>query len=49
MKEKHVLKPIEKEVHRLHLAGKAPDTIAIRVGMKMSKILSILNMTPGKP
>ena len=45
MKEKHTLTPIEKEIHRLHQAGKAPDTIAIRIGMKMSKILSILNMS----
>ena len=44
MKEKHALRPIEKEIIRLHQAGKAPDTIAIRVGMKMSKILSILNL-----
>ena len=44
MKEKHTLKPIEKEIHRLHQAGKAPDMISIRIGMKMSKVLSILNM-----
>jgi hypothetical protein len=44
MKEKHALRPIEKEVIRLHQAGKSPDVIAIRVGMKMSKILAILNM-----
>jgi hypothetical protein len=44
MKQKHPLKPIEKEILRLHQAGKAPDMIAIRIGMKMSKVLSILNM-----
>jgi hypothetical protein len=44
MKEKHALRPIEKEVIRLHQAGKSTDVIAIRVGMKMSKILAILNM-----
>ncbi len=42
MKEK--LTPIEKEIHRLHQAGKAPDRIAIRIGMKMSKVMTILNM-----
>ena len=44
MKNKPVLRPIEKEVHRLHQAGKSPDMIAIRVGMKISKILTILNL-----
>lgn len=46
MKDKP-LRPIEKEIHRLHQAGKSPDMIAIRIGMKMSKILSILNMPTG--
>lgn len=48
MKEKHALRPIEKEVIRLHQAGKSPDVIAIRVGMKMSKILTILSMPLNK-
>ncbi len=48
MKEKHALRPIEKEVIRLHQAGKSPDVIAIRVGMKMSKILALLNMPLGR-
>lgn len=43
-KNKPILKPIEKEVHRLHEAGKSPDMIAIRIGMKMSRVLSILNL-----
>lgn len=47
MKDKPALRPIEKEIHRLHQAGKSPDMIAIRIGMKMSKILSILNMPTG--
>lgn len=34
--------PIEKEVQRLHARGKAPDIIAIRLGMKMSKVLSVI-------
>ncbi len=46
MKTKSPLKPIEKEVLRLHEAGKAPDTIAIRIGMKLSKVLSILQHAP---
>lgn len=46
MKEKPItFKPIEKEILRLHQAGKSPDLIAIRTGLKMSKVLSILNMT----
>jgi hypothetical protein len=49
MRDKPVLKPIEKEVHRLHQAGKSPDTIAIRIGMKMSRVLSILNPTAVNP
>jgi hypothetical protein len=34
--------PIEREVQRLHARGKAPDIIAIRLGMKMSKVLSVI-------
>lgn len=46
MKEKPITyKPIEKEILRLHQAGKSPDLIAIRTGLKMSKVLSILNMS----
>jgi hypothetical protein len=44
MKNKPVMRPIEREVLRLHQAGKAPDMIAIRTGMKISKILTILNL-----
>lgn len=38
----HRLTPSEKEVKRLHASGKSPDIIAIRLGMKLSKVLSIL-------
>jgi hypothetical protein len=34
--------PLEKEVKRLHSCGKAPEIIAIRLGIKMSKILPII-------
>jgi len=34
--------PIEREVHRLHARGKTPDIIAIRLGMKMSRVLAVL-------
>lgn len=38
----HRTTPSEKEVKRLHANGKAPDIIAIRLGMKISKVLSII-------
>jgi hypothetical protein len=34
--------PIEREVHRLHARGKAPDIIAIRLRMKLSRVLSVI-------
>jgi DNA-binding CsgD family transcriptional regulator len=37
-----VLSPLEKEVKRLHAIGKAPDIIALRLGVKISKILMIM-------
>lgn len=36
------LTPSEKEVKRLHASGKSPEIIAIRLGMKVSKVLSII-------
>jgi DNA-binding CsgD family transcriptional regulator len=36
------LSPLQREVNRLHASGKAPDTIAIRLGVKMSKVLALL-------
>ncbi len=38
--------PREKEVWRLSSHGKAPEIIAIRLGMKLSKVLLILAMLP---
>ncbi len=34
--------PFEREVRRLHAIGKSPDIIAIRMGVKMSRILTLL-------
>jgi DNA-binding CsgD family transcriptional regulator len=34
--------PTEREVQRLHARGKAPDIIAIRLGMKISRVLSVI-------
>ena len=34
--------PFEKEVKRLHAIGKAPDIIAIRLGVKLSKVLMLI-------
>lgn len=38
----HKTTPAEKEVKRLHAIGKAPDIIAIRLRMKMSRVLAII-------
>jgi len=48
MKE-HTLTPREKEIQRLHAKGKTPDMIAIRLGMKISKVLLVLSMMPKPP
>ena len=45
MKTKHpsgALSPLEKEVLRLHTNGKAPDIIAIRLGVKLSRVLALV-------
>jgi hypothetical protein len=34
--------PLQKEVNRLHANGKAPDMIAIRLGIKISKVLALI-------
>lgn len=36
------LSPLQKEVNRLHTSGKAPDMIAIRLGIKLSKVLALI-------
>ena len=46
MKTKNAPTPLEKEVHRLHARGKTPDLIAIRLGVKMSKVLLLLDAMP---
>jgi DNA-binding CsgD family transcriptional regulator len=33
--------PLEKEVMRLHAVGKPADIIAIRLGLKMSRVIAI--------
>jgi len=38
--------PREKEVQILFARGKAADIIAIRLGMKMSKVLALLEVMP---
>lgn len=35
------ISPLEKEVMRLHAVGKSSDIIAIRLGVKMSRVLAI--------
>lgn len=48
MKE-HAPTPREKEIQRLHAKGKSPEMIAIRLGMKISKVLLVLSMVPKPP
>ncbi|WP_422323399.1 helix-turn-helix transcriptional regulator [Prosthecobacter sp.] len=45
-KEKDSLTPKEKEIQTLFARGKSPETIAIRMGMKISKVLMVLAMVP---
>ncbi len=40
------LTPKEREIHTLFARGKSPETIAIRMGMKMSKVLSVIALVP---
>lgn len=40
------LTPREKEVQSLFARGKAPEIIAIRLGMKISKVLLVIAMMP---
>lgn len=48
MKE-HAPTPREKEIQRLFERGKSPDMIAIRLGMKISKVLLALSMVAKPP
>lgn len=34
--------PFEREVKRLHAIGKSPDIIAIRLGAKLSRVLTLI-------
>jgi len=43
---KTTLTPREKEVHTLSARGKTPDMIAIRLNMKVSKVLTMLAIMP---
>lgn len=45
----HALTPREKEIQRLHAKGKTPEMIAIRLGMKISKVLLALSILPKAP
>ncbi len=45
-KEKDSLTPKEKEIQSLFARGKSPETIAIRLGMKISKVLMVIAMVP---
>ncbi len=44
MTNKPPLTPQQKEIQTLHARGKTPETIAIRMGMKVSKVLTIIAM-----
>jgi len=46
MTTKTNLTPKEKEVHLLSSRGKTPDMIAIRLNIKVSKVLSMLDLIP---
>lgn len=46
MTDKPNLTPKEKEIQSLFARGKTPDTIAIRLGMKMSKVLMVISLIP---
>jgi DNA-binding CsgD family transcriptional regulator len=46
MANKSILTPRDKEIQSLFSRGKAPDIIAIRLGMKISKVLLVIAMMP---
>ena len=46
MTNKPNLTPKEKEIQSLFARGKTPETIAIRMGMKMSKVLMVIALVP---
>ena len=46
MTPKPNLTPREKEIQSLFARGKSPETIAIRMGMKVSKVMMVIAMLP---
>lgn len=46
MTAKITLTPREKEVQTLYARGKSPELIAIRLNMKVSKVLTMLAVVP---
>jgi DNA-binding CsgD family transcriptional regulator len=46
MTNKPNLTPKEKEIQSLFARGKSPDAIAIRLGIKISKVLMVIAMVP---
>ena len=46
MTNKSVPTPREKEIQTLFARGKSPETIAIRLGIKVSKVLLAIAMVP---
>jgi DNA-binding CsgD family transcriptional regulator len=42
----HNLTPKEKEIQSLFARGKSPEIIAIRMGMKISKVMMAIAMMP---
>ena len=46
MTNKPNLTPKEKEIQNLFARGKSPDTSAIRLGIKISKVLMVIAMVP---
>ncbi|MFC5457992.1 helix-turn-helix transcriptional regulator [Prosthecobacter fluviatilis] len=46
MSHKTSLTPREKEIQSLLARGKSPEAIAIRLGMKLSKVLMAIAMMP---
>jgi DNA-binding NarL/FixJ family response regulator len=46
MTNKSILTPRDKEIQTLFARGKAPEIIAIRLGIKISKVLLAIAMVP---
>ncbi len=46
MTDKTNLTPKQKEIQSLFARGKTPETIAIRMGMKISKVLMVIALVP---